>query len=389
MMSMYPPLKYENNVITYKRGINLNDLLSKANILIRKSRPSDDSSKRINIFQRGNLLQLTFQTHGCRYSASGSCTMCNYGQGVTTDVQIILRELDEICHSKAFLESNMILLGASGSFLDEGEIPGKLQYDIMKRIAQSHMQEVFIETHYKSVSDDNLQIIQEIFPDKAVHIEMGLETTTEEFQTSILNKTISLPQLKETIRQIHAHNIVVDLNILFGMPFLTINQQIEDTLKTIRWALENGADNIIVFPINIHPYTVFEWWYDNGYITVPSLWGLLMVLQNLTDKELSCICLAWYGNRGIVYSSEKKTVIPQACPICQKQLISFFDDFASNYNLPYRKERLHEFANRTFPCKCRQDFAAKTDDEMHTNFTSKLKSAHGALERWVKEYAVE
>lgn len=354
---------------------------------MRKSRPSDDSSRRINVFQRGNLLQLTFQTSGCRYSASGSCTMCNYGQGVITDVQVILQELDEICHSKAFVESTMILLGASGSFLDEGELPRKLQYDIMKRISQSHMQEVFIETHYKSVSDEKLQIIQEIFHDKAVHIEMGLETIKEEFQINILNKPILLYQLKKTMQQIHAHNIVVDLNVLFGMPFLTINQQIEDTLKTIRWALENGADSIIVFPINIHPYTVFEWWYDNGYIMVPSLWGLFMVLQNLTNKELSCICLAWYGNRCIAYSPEKKTVIPHACPVCQEQLISFFDNFASNYDLSYRKKSLDEFSNRTFHCECRQNLIAKASTEICTDFMSKLKSAHDALERWVNEYA--
>lgn len=365
----------------------MNNLLSKANILIRKFRPSDDSSRRINVFQRGNLLQLTFQTSGCRYSASGSCTMCNYGQGAITDMQLILQELNEICHSKAFIESTMILLGASGSFLDEEELPCELQYNIMKQISQSHMEEVFIETHYKSVSDEKLQIIQEIFGDKIVHIEIGLETITKEFQESILNKPILLPQLKETIQQIHSHNIVVDLNILFGIPFLTINQQIEDTLKTIRWALENGADNIIVFPINIHPYTVFEWWYDNGYITVPSLWGLFMVLQNLTDKELSCICFAWYGNRCIAYSSEKKTVIPQACPSCQEQLISFFDNFASNYNLSYRKKSLDEFSNRTFHCKCRQNLVAEANAEICTDFMVKLKSAHDALERRMKEYA--
>ena len=97
----------------------MNDLLAKANILIRKSRPSDSPHKRINVFQRGELLQLTFQTNGCRYSAFGSCTMCNYGQGTITDSEHILQELDEICHSKAFFESSMILLGASGSFFDE------------------------------------------------------------------------------------------------------------------------------------------------------------------------------------------------------------------------------------------------------------------------------
>lgn len=367
----------------------MSDILTQANKIIRKSRPSDDISKRITVFQRKNFLQLTFQTKGCRYSAAGSCSMCNYGQGVALEHDVIMQELEEIYNSDAFRESGMILLGASGSFLDNEEIPEDLQYDIMNRISKSHMQEIYIETHYKSISNSKLQKIHEIFFNKYVHIEMGLETTVQELQLNILNKVVPLTELKNTIQQIHANHLYVDLNILFGMPFLTARQQIEDTLNSIHWALENGVDNIIVFPINIQPYTVFEWWYINGYITVPSLWGLFILLQKLTDKELSRICLAWYGNRHIVYSPKKTTIIPRACPICQQQLISFFNDFAENYNLSYRKKHIDKFNAKIFSCKCRQTFINELEDKTNTDITSKLTSAHKALERWVKEHATE
>lgn len=367
----------------------MNNLLTKANILIRKSRPSDSSSKRINIFKRQNFLQLTFQTQGCRYSKMGSCSMCNYGQGIAPERNMIMQELEEICNSDAFSESSMILLGASGSFLDNDEISESLQYEIMNRIAQSHMQEIYIETHYKSISDSKLKKIHEIFPDKCVHIEMGLETTVEEYQLNILNKIISLTELKATIKQIHAYHLYADLNILYGMPFLTINQQMEDTLNSIHWAMQNGADNIIIFPINIQPYTVFAWWYDHGYITVPSLWGLFALLQKLTDQELSCTCLAWYGNRSIAYSAQKATIIPNACPICRQKLISFFEDFVGNFHLSYRKKHMNEFDARTFSCKCRQSLIQEISSGKDNNVISKLTSAHEALERWLKEHAVE
>lgn len=371
-------------VASYKRGIEVTKLLSKANILIRKKRPLDNSSKRINFFKRNNFLQLTFQTNGCRYSSSGSCTMCNYGKGSIPAFQTILQELEEICHSNAFLESDIVLLGASGSFLDDGEIPEEFQYDIMRRISQSHMKEVYIETHYKTISDYKLQKIKELFSDKCVHIEMGLETITEEFQINILNKIIPLAELEKIIQQIHKYNLYVDLNILFGMPFLTINQQIEDTRKSIYWALEKGADNVIVFPINIHPYTVFEWWYANGYITAPPLWGLLELLNSLVDKELAHICLAWYGNRSISYSSEQKTIIPYACPICQEQLISFFEDFASHYDLAYRIKRLQEFNAQLFTCNCRQKLMKEINQITYFDIRPRWEAAHKALERWLK-----
>lgn len=377
------------SVINKKKGSEMNDILTQANKIIRKTRPSDDISKRINVFQRRNFLQLTFKTKGCRYSAAGSCSMCNYGQGVTPEHDVIMQELEEICNSDAFCESSMILLGASGSFLDNEEIPENLQYDIMNRISKSHMQEIYIETHYKSISDSKLQKIQKIFFNKYVHMEMGLETTVEEFQLNILNKVISLTELKNTIQQIHAHHLYADLNILFGMPFLTARQQIEDTLNSIHWALENEADSIIVFPINIQPYTVFEWWYVNGYITVPSLWGLFILLQKLSDKELSCMGLAWYGNRHIVYSYQKKTVVPRVCPICKQQLISFFNDFAENYNLSYRKKRMDKFNAQIFSCECRQIFINELENATNTDITSKLASAHKALERWVNVHAIE
>lgn len=367
----------------------MNELLAKANISIRTNRPLDDPSKVISVFRRGNFLQLTFQTQGCRYSNVGSCSMCNYGKGTMHSPKTVLQELECICRSQDFLETEMVLLGASGSFLDKEELPEKLQYDIMKRISQSHMKEIFIETHCNSFSELTLQKIRKIFSEQCVHIEMGLETITAEFQTNILNKIISLENLKYIIDKIHTYHMFVDLNVLFGMPFLTIGQQIEDTRKTINWALENGADDIIIFPINIQPYTVFEWWYARKYITVPSLWGLFALLLNLNDKELMHICLAWYGNRSIFYSQNKKTIIPYSCSECRESLISFYEDFTLNRNLHYRKKRLQEFLYRSFSCNCRQSVLKMMENNTDNTIAPEWFSAHKGLERWLNEYAVD
>lgn len=361
----------------------MNDLLTKANIMIRKDRPLDDPNKIITTFRRNDFLQLTFQTDGCRYSASGSCSMCNYGKGKKINIQDILKELETICQSKDFYDCSMVLLGASGSFLDDYEIPEEYQFKIMERIAKSNMSEIFIETHYKSITIEKLHKIRNLFGDKCIYIEMGLETITEEFQFNILNKVIKLNELDKIIKQIHAENMLVSLNVLLGMPFLNKNEQIADTLKSIRWALDKKVDYVVVFPINIQPYTLFEWWYANDFLSVVSPWLLVELLLELTDDELKNVCLAWYGNRCIAYSDEKKTQIPYACPLCQPYLVDFFEKFSGNFDLEYRKKILKNLCNTKFSCNCREDFNKQSE-----SIESPREIAYEALERLVNDYAI-
>lgn len=366
----------------------MNNILATANLLIRNERPLDNPKVLINTFHRQNFLQITFQTCGCQYSETGSCTMCNYGKGRNADSQIILEELEKICLSKDFTDAERILLGASGSFLDENEIPKELQFNIMKRIAQSSIKEVFIETHYKSVTEEKLRQICNIFPNICVNIEMGLETVNQEYQINILNKNISLTQLRNTISLIHEYGMEVSLNVLLGMPFFNEYEQIIDTQKSIYWALENGADYVVIFPINIQPYTIFEWWYMHDYMTIPSPWMIVKLLSTLSDEQLKAICLAWYGNRRIVYSPQKSTIIPYACPNCQAQLLTFFEEFATNFDIKYRKEKLNQICHTTISCECRKKAFLISENCNISPNSSKWEDAYVALERWVNNHAI-
>lgn len=358
----------------------MNTLLSKYNIETRKNRPLDSGKEIITVYKHGNLMQLTFRTIGCRFSMLGSCSMCNYGKGEQINPIKALLELEEICKSNEFLNSKMILLGASGSFLDEYEIPKELQYDIMRYISKSHIEEVFIETHYKTISEDILQNIKKIFGEKVVHIEMGLETTTKNYQNNILNKEISLYDLSKTIEIIHQYTMNVSLNILLGLPFLTLKEQINDTKKSIDWAMQNFVDYIVVFPINFQPYTLFKWWYSNGYAKQTSPWLLVELLKSLSDEELPHICLAWYGNRSISYDSEQFTIIPFSCTECQDKLISFFSDFTTNYDLNYRKKILNDFITTSFSCNCKTKFLESINNEKNLEFN--IDNVNKSFKNW-------
>ena len=216
---------------------------------------------------------------------------------------------------------------------------------------------------------------------------MGLETVTKELQEKVLNKEIPLKELKETIAQIHYSGMLVSLNILLGIPFLSLYEQIIDTKKSIEWSVDNDVDYIVVFPINIQPFTLFEWWYSKGYISAVSPWMLVELLLYLTDTELKRICLSWYGNRYITYSERQKTITPYSCPVCQSELVSFFNDFSTNYDIRYRKEKLQQIYKSPFSCKCRENLhnALRKKDNPKTS----LKRARDDVESWINNYGID
>lgn len=364
----------------------MDQLLAQANLIIRKNRPLDKTPL-ITTFRRGRFLQLTLQTGGCRYSEAGSCCMCNYGKGIIPNLQDVKIEIDRICCSSDFIECDQILLGASGSFLDDSEVSEEIQFYMLQRLAHNNKKEIFLETHYKSINQAKLTKIRQLFSDQIVHIEMGLETVTRELQENVLNKEIPLKELEKTITQIHNADMLVSLNILLGIPFLSLYEQIIDTKKTIEWSIDNNVDYIVVFPINIQPFTLFEWWYSKGYISVVSPWMLVELLLYLTDTELKRICLSWYGNRCITYSKQKKTIIPYSCPICQPKLVSFFNDFSTNYDIKYRKEKLQQIYKFPFSCECRENLhsALRKKDITKTS----LKKAHDDVESWINNYGFD
>ena len=129
----------------------------------------------------------------------------------------------------------------------------------------------------------------------------------------------------------------------------------------------------MVFPVNIQPYTIFEWWHKHKYFKLPSLWLLFELLRKMPDRILPYICLAWYGDRSISYSPEEKTITPFGCTECTPQLLSFFEDFISNYNPGLRKKIIQklEQASTIILVSCKKKYSQVFDDNVNWDLHAK------------------
>lgn len=332
----------------------MDKLIQSANITIRANRPPDPSDQCITVFLQGDFLQLTVQTKGCRLSAYGSCSMCNYGCGQEPDTDKLLKELSCILKQAVTKNVQTILLGASGSFLDPQEIPEQTQDAVLKAVFQSGIPQIIIETHYSSASDAALRRVSSLLPKRRIELEIGLESANQWIREYILNKHIDPFGFEAMIARAHHFQMTVTANLLLGVPFLSEAAQISETLDSIRWLLSKKIDYIMVFPLNIHPYTLFQWLHQKGMVQPPSLWMAVSLLSKLDDHELNHISIAWYGNRSIDYGRAQVSVPPQACGSCRNVLLTFFEEFYINRDLRHRKAQIKKILREPLACSCRE-----------------------------------
>ncbi len=335
-------------------------VLMAANLRARRKRPFFSTGKICDVFRSGNLMELGFLSHSCRKDRCGSCIMCDYGvaEGTHT-VEEYLLEMNHIL-SETGQGVDILLLCTNGSFLDEGQISQELFQAVLARAAQTPAWLIEIETHYSDVTSEKLRRLKKLLPGKHIAIEMGLETVNPLYQSHIIMKGIHLPDYEKTISLIQSFGFMVEVNIMVGLPFLSAKEQMADALAAIRWAFDRGC-RVVLFPVNIKPYTLLMDMYHTGHYRPISQWMLPLLLNTLSADELEKVTAAWFGNREEVYpSSPERAVFPQACPACRAAVRRFYPRFLSVPSGEDRKALLTELLSKDCGCleTAKHDIAA-------------------------------
>lgn len=326
-------------------------ILKQLNRRIRNLRPKLPTDTVCQVFEGQGLLEIGFLSNCCRNDRSGSCIMCDYGCAIGTQENVkYLSEMKKILdHADSQIEC--LLLCTNGSFFDESQIPLMLFKSIITLASKYNIPTIEFETHYLDVSSEKLNMIQEILCDKHILIEMGLESINPLYQDNIIMKNIDLPAYEQTIKLIQQYGFEVEVNIMVGLPFLNHREQIEDSYNTIMWAFAHQC-KVVLFPINIKPYTVLMQMYRKGLYSPVSHWLLILLLDSIPINDLSKITIAWYGNREEKYSDkDPETIFPTSCHLCQKNLLLFYSDFLEKNDCKRRKDLIGQLM-KSCTCGC-------------------------------------
>lgn len=257
--------------------------------------------------------------------------------------------------------------------MDRTQINQGLFQAVLERAAQSQMGWIEIETHYKDVTPEKLRQIQRLLPHKRVAIEMGLETANPLYQSHIIMKGIDLAAYERTVALIQSFGFVTEVNIMVGLPFLSPKEQFDDAARTMEWALRHSC-GLVIFPMNIKPYTLLMEMFRSGHYKPISSWMLPLLLDTLTEPQLEQVTVAWYGNREEIYpGTQERAVFPRSCPTCAAEIQRVYQQFSKIFGGNERKAllaRLLSQAGRN-GCGCLADARNKISAQPQDTFESR------------------
>lgn len=347
-----------------------NSVLMDINRKIRLTRPLIDDAHACEIYQAGSVLEISLSRGQCANDKNGACIMCDYGiASKNKPVREYLYEMDQAIKSCSDT-IRFLMLCTNGSIFDENQVERELLEGAMDLAAKCAIPKIQLESHYLDINIERLNMVKEKLKDKKVIIALGLETVNQEYQDLIIGKRIKLDDFEEKIALIKSFGFSIELNIMLGLPFLSPREQFMDALNTLKWVYSHQCRPVL-FPINIKPYTLLMEMYKTGRYGPVSHWLIFLLLEQLTEEELSQIILVWHGNRMENYADPSLHQIPPAaCGECLPIIEGFYTDFAAA-DSGYERHRILDDILHKPSCDCMHKAKAALCDESGLKFVDR------------------
>lgn len=300
---------------------------------------------RIEETQLGLSANSWFMTGGCSWDQQGGCTMCNYGKGVAISESDTLEAIKTAVESlpKDIVE---LFLSPSGSFLDNREVPASTRSKILDIANNSNVKFFAFETRAEFVTEELLKELRENVVGKKIGVEIGLESSNSFIRNYCINKGNELEDFTKAANLIKKYGFECIANVSLGTPFLNPKEAKEDTVNTVKWALNNGVDTVVIFPMHVKPYTLLEWLYKNDYYEPPSLWLLINTLYEIGEELIDRVDISWYRNG---YEDKRKVIAsPTTCECCLDKIYDMLDEYRKTRDFSIVREM------QFFHCSCRE-----------------------------------
>lgn len=340
--------------LTYKEAEKISKELRKQklecikNMIVKETPP-------YTIWKFGRALQLNFRSIGCRLGGQGYCLVCNYGKSVRNiTIDEANQAIIDISNIISDGDITELIIGTYGNLFDASELSTDiLEYILRECDKLKGLRAITLESHYITITDEVIRLIKRNITHNKVAIEMGLESSDIDISLKSYNKYIEHYDLSTIIQYIKENGFEVCLNIMFGAPFIDKENQKKDTLDSVKWAFEHGADDVVLFPINVKPNTLLYKLYQDGKYIPINHWDFIDVLNSIDDDKLGYVTISWIGDRQESGGIWSNMIPPNSCDKCKDLLGRFYTEYKSASTSKQRKDLLVQLIKNK-PCNCGQ-----------------------------------
>lgn len=334
-------------VYSLAEQIENTDILDRLILSLRSKRPQVSASLPFTAYSSGKMLQIWINTPACRFSLKGKCAACDYWDGVRSESAI-----RGVCDYIKSLGSRYetLLLNTCGSCMCEDELPFDDLMAVVHAISETSVRRIVLETHLAYATIEKMAVIKNVLADRDVCLEYGQESTSSDVLKFCLNKPSMLLKY-DVVEELQKMGVHIIANVLLGIPFLSVRQRIEDAISSIRDLLEQGIDEIMLFPVNIKPYTLVNFLYDNKLYKRVNAYEIVKVLSAFNDDELERIGLAWIEPaREKIEAYDCMGLGPSYCEKCGRRLLEHLLEYRDSPTGRKRKKIVAKMEDET--CNC-------------------------------------
>ena len=282
--------------------------------------------------QGGYIMPLvTLKTRPCRWAVHSGCSMCGFFHGATykpaTDKELVEQTLATISRLDPKLYP-VIVFTSNGSFFDPLEVSDYIRPVLIGKLFESGYKFIVTETRPDFLTKDRLEKIAILLHEKRsivdqkipFSISFGLESVNELILNFCINKGQTVSKYLSSIHLLRKFDFSFDCYVLLGKTFLSAIEDVQDSITTIKFAVDNGADYVFVMVTNLMPGTLNAYLEQKDRYKLPSLWRVVTLLKALPPSYRKHVLI-----KGIRHAPVQPIKYATTCTKCENVVRSKID----------------------------------------------------------------
>ncbi len=223
------------------------------------------------------------RTRGCRWAYHSGCSMCGYFNDTNPKMseEELLNQVREA--KEKYRGERLVKIFTSGSFLDDWEVPPKVQESIYEEFQDA--ERLIVESRPEYVTKKKAEMLQKY---GNIMVALGLESANDETLLYRINKGFRVEDYKMAAELLNEHGIKVKTYVLLKPPFMTERMAIEEAISSIEFA-SRYSEVVSLNPMNIQNYTLVEYLWRRGEYRAPWLWSVVEVLRRTHELPVEVV----------------------------------------------------------------------------------------------------
>lgn len=248
---------------------------------------------------RGSVVQrvvLAIPGQGCSLfrRPQGGCLHCGlFSDGIIspeTDQEQVISAFADNLNRHDFSKTPVLCIYVPGSFLDDQEIDPESRRAIISLVAQkTKIKKVIFESLPQFITAAGIGELKSVLADKEIEIAIGLDSSDDQIRDLCINKSFSLRTFEHACALLQRLQIRFSAFALLKPPFLTEQESISDTIRTVQYAFNKGAAAVSIEPNTVQENTFVWKLFRKKMYRPPWLWSILEVIRQLPPGKESRI----------------------------------------------------------------------------------------------------